>query len=192
MIEWFTQPYSPALMFQLVGTLAALFVGTMILWGLAGVIYRSVFAKRDYFGDKITGVWRSPIVLEGERNLAHSMHHNRCNCCGQKNICELQYENTFGTMPAPTSNPDGSKDYLCGACGCKYNAGAFSSPAVKRTRDCTDPISELQRPATHAAIVSGWFDSPVTTLENRIKPAPKISRREAIEHTRAILAGGAE
>jgi hypothetical protein len=160
------------------------FIGTMALWGLSRAAFRHVFAKKDYFGDKITGVWRSPIVLAGERNFAHSWYHNRCNCCGQKNICELQkYENTFGAMPAPTSNPDGSKDYLCGACGCKYNAPGLGE--VKRTRGCTDPIPELRRPATHAAIVSGPFDAPVATLENRIEPLPKISRREAIAHTRA-------
>jgi hypothetical protein len=156
-LEAFLDPV--LILFATVGTL-------VVLNGVRIFIRYRWFAKKDYFGDKITGTWVN-VVSEGERSLTHSLYHWRCNCCGQKNMGLLQCENTFGAMPAPTSNPDGSKDYLCGACGCKYNAPGLGE--VKRSRGCTDPIPELRRPATHASVsMLQAHDLKESGKENRI------------------------
>jgi hypothetical protein len=62
-------------------------------------------------------------------------------------------------------NSDNTRDYLCGACGVKLNLSLYEVDG-KVLRECTDPIPELRRPATHAQVLVTYADSPI--LERRI------------------------
>ncbi len=147
------------ILFVIVGALAA-------LNGIRISIRYRWFTKTDFWGDKITGKWRG-IVKPGVRSLLLSFSNWRCNCCGQKNLAQLEtrvYDVLSGGVTNPAKlNADNTRDYLCGACGCVYNASLHETE-VKVLREDTDPIRELRRPATHgkAFIVGGLG------VENRI------------------------
>jgi hypothetical protein len=136
--------------FMRAGWILFLIFGSLVaLNGVRIFIRNRWFLEKDFFGDKITGKWIAS-VKPGARDLHHSFSNDRCNYCGQKNLCVLEYEH-FPWHPAKIL-PNNTRDYLCGSCGCKYNASLYEVE-VKVLRECTDPIHELRRPATHGGAI---------------------------------------
>ncbi len=91
--------------------------------------------------DKWGNPWLDPrIRYEGTQpDLAacqrrNSFAHNKCPHCGEQEL-------RLGP-----SGP-GSQNILCAACGSKFNDGGVFG--VDLLRDCTNPIPEMNTPATH-------------------------------------------
>ena len=121
--------------------------------GLRVYVRNRWFLEKDYFGDKISVKWQE-VVKEGERSLTHSIHHWRCNYCGQKKLAQIEYESGWPRAVSKTSslNQTGNLvDVVCGACGVLYNTSLYAAE-VKVLRGCTDPIPELKVPATHTEV----------------------------------------
>ncbi len=136
------------ILFVTVGTLA-------ILNGVRILVRNKCLTEEDFWGDKIKGRWTG-LVKPGARHLLHAFANKRCNFCGQKNFAQLEYRDPFGATSTPGKpvmlNSDNTRDYLCGSCGVKLNTSLYEVEG-KVLRECTDPIPELRRPATHACVL---------------------------------------
>ena len=134
------------------------------LYGVYGLVLRKWFSKEDFWGDTIKGRWRSS-VQPGARHLLHSFDYGRCNYCGQKNLAELEYTDHHpGTRNPARLRHDNTRHYLCGSCGAKYDASLFETK-VSVLRECTDPIPELRRPATHARVLPDGLEVRVNVCK---------------------------